>query len=1237
MRTFLFSLLLLFSFSAHFVDADAFDAEMPHGTSLPHSVDWLCGTPELMPDEPPILPVPHLPEIPAAPAPEVHLGDIARFYTHIPEQLVKGTCIAIGEHIYIYIENSVKNVISEAEAQEIAAEFDSRIYPQVQRWMRTEWKPGLDRDGRVTLLMHDVGANGSSQNFGGYFSPTDERPTDLNSNRREMVFMDVFLFRERPRFTFYSSLAHEFAHLISWYQHGGTSEQRWLEEGMASFAEWAVYGNVHTIFVEGYLKDASISLTSGNTADVYYGATFTLLLYLFENYGGVELIRELVHQKALGTMGIDAALVASGKAERFADVLQNWAMANFINDTRQGALLGYQNLPERFKVSAAVQQVSSYPTRRSDSLNDWGVRYVTFQNLPRQLEVALEGSGEGALYAQVAHLPNLGAASLLPIRFDENNNGHVVLNNLTPADQVILMVTTTVAQSFRYAATADESSGIVVGPPRPIGSSVAVPDAITRAIGSRSQPSQKRSNISYKLEPMSQVHLSSSYQDVVIAEKFAYAVSDWGLEIFDLTMPSMPLRVGEIATPGNAQGLAIDGEIAYIADGTAGVQLIDIRQLESPRLIKTVGNFKHASRIQIANGYAYVVDTKSGLLIFKLDELRDSPNPQPISTFKTSGDALAIRVDGDTVYLSDERDGFQILDFGRINTPAIAGKVEILGFDFQVVNGYAYVTSGNLQIVDVRNRFKPEVVATVRTPGFAGGVKFRDGYAYLTDAESGLHIVDARNPRQPQIVGLQPVTGSARGLDVFIPRGQGEAEGTTLAYVAAEGGGLQVIDVSQPERPRWLNRYDASGEAYGLDIVDNGRGGKTAYIADGRGGLKIVEIERPYDATLTHHIPIDGIAADVRVDNGYATIAAGEGGLIIMDVRDANRPKQIARLNTPEPAWGVEIDGGYAYVSAGELIVVDIRNPLLPRVLAQRRMAGSAYRVALAPPPLPAGGRPPVDGGGQWAYVAALDGGIQVFDVTDPANPRAIGSYETKGVATNVAIVGERAYVLDSRLGVQILNIADAQRPIPIAKYETDVLPIDVKIGGDYLYLLDQQSVQIVDIRNLGAPRLISHFDQLHFPSGLAVIGEAVYVADLYDLRMFKINADLFELSVNDPTLYGDPLPPPPASRGGYTNRLEQNYPNPFNPETWIPYEIAMDASVTIQIYDIHGALVHRLDVGQRRAGRYATREHAAYWNGRNESGELVSNGIYFYELQVETPVHSATEFKAVRKMLLKR
>ena len=94
-----------------------------------------------------------------------------------------------------------------------------------------------------------------------------------------------------------------------------------------------------------------------------------------------------------------------------------------------------------------------------------------------------------------------------------------------------------------------------------------------------------------------------------------------------------------------------------------------------------------------------------------------------------------------------------------------------------------------------------------------------------------------------------------------------------------------------------------------------------------------------------------------------------------------------------------------------------------------------------------------------------------------------------------------------------------------------------------------------------------------------------------------------------------------------YTQLL-QNYPNPFNPETWIPYQLASDADVSIIIYNPSGERIRTIPIGGQAAGSYLTKGRAAYWDGRNGRGELVSSGLYFYHLQ-------ANDFTDVKRMII--
>ena len=97
---------------------------------------------------------------------------------------------------------------------------------------------------------------------------------------------------------------------------------------------------------------------------------------------------------------------------------------------------------------------------------------------------------------------------------------------------------------------------------------------------------------------------------------------------------------------------------------------------------------------------------------------------------------------------------------------------------------------------------------------------------------------------------------------------------------------------------------------------------------------------------------------------------------------------------------------------------------------------------------------------------------------------------------------------------------------------------------------------------------------------------------------------------------------------GPLETRLYSNYPNPFNPETWIPYQLAEDAEITIRIYDTSGKIVRTLFSGHQVSGYYLNRDQAAHWDGKNEFGEQVASGVYICELTTPT-------FKQMKRLVV--
>ena len=188
-----------------------------------------------------------------------------------------------------------------------------------------------------------------------------------------------------------------------------------------------------------------------------------------------------------------------------------------------------------------------------------------------------------------------------------------------------------------------------------------------------------------------------------------------------------------------------------------------------------------------------------------------------------------------------------------------------------------------------------------------------------------------------------------------------------------------------------------------------------------------------------------------------------------------------------------------------------------------------------------------------------------------------------------------------------------------------------------------------VIVKNLSTGSTVTGDKNLSLPDrwGSTEIGYQVTVVDVETGRAAQIG-DILEISVRFPSpLIGmQPLRYTVTAEDVLRSRIElpalalvpyeipaetellHNYPNPFNPETWIPYRLAEDAFVTLTIYDLGGQIVRTLAVGHRIAAVYENRSKAIHWDGRNNLGEQVASGVYFYHF-------SAGEYSATRRMVI--
>jgi hypothetical protein len=288
----------------------------------------------------------------------------------------------ITDHSYWWVADGLN--VSQADLQRSADRFENQTYPTNRAFFGSEWSPGVDNDPRVHIFMGDV------PGVAGYFSASNLflQQVEPYSNEREMFYINLNALP--PGNTYFDSvLAHEFQHMIHWWQ--DRNENTWVNEGMSELAPF-INGYGASTFAGIYAFTPDTQLTGWpdmpGDAAANYGGSFLFMAYFLQRFGE-EMTRAVVTNQANGVVGFNAVLEASGYNERFDDIFADFLIANYLNDPslNQGRW-GYHDLtPEQ----VAVTQIHSvYPAQAQATVNQYGADYI---ELNGQGDVTLDFSG----------------------------------------------------------------------------------------------------------------------------------------------------------------------------------------------------------------------------------------------------------------------------------------------------------------------------------------------------------------------------------------------------------------------------------------------------------------------------------------------------------------------------------------------------------------------------------------------------------------------------------------------------------------------------------------------------------------------------------------------------------------------------------------------------------------------------------------------------------------------------
>jgi hypothetical protein len=327
------------------------------------------------------------------------------------------------------------------------------------------------------------------------------------------------------------------------------------------------------------------------------------------------------------------------------------------------------------------------------------------------------------------------------------------------------------------------------------------------------------SNPAYPVALGRYVGLTPGVLDVAAGGGHAYIASGCGLALVDVSNPSAPSGGGLYranALPGTGTDVAVEGKIAYVAAGRAGLQIVDVADSVNPRVVDSHDTGGHAWAIALTEGkvpahtYAYIADEYNGLRVI---DVSDPPAPVEVGAYDLPGHSdffHGVAIEGDYAYVADGglmSTGLRVVDMsdpahplevaflpltaGQEDTPP--ARVE----DVAVADSYVYLAAGTtgLRVIDVSDPVAPVEIGFFDTAGRVDKVMVMGQKAYVADGD--LRIVDVANPAAPAEVSFYDLPDLAATPHVTV---QG-----SHAYLT--GNGIRILDVSDPRAPVEVARH----------------------------------------------------------------------------------------------------------------------------------------------------------------------------------------------------------------------------------------------------------------------------------------------------------------------------------------------------------------------------------------------------------------------------------------------
>ncbi|WP_429884721.1 hypothetical protein [Geoalkalibacter halelectricus] len=410
------------------------------------------------------------------------------------------------------------------------------------------------------------------------------------------------------------------------------------------------------------------------------------------------------------------------------------------------------------------------------------------------------------------------------------------------------------------------------------------------------------------------------------------------VHLFDMNTPRAPILRASVVLPDILEGMARYDDTLYVAARGQGLYRIDLRDSGEPRASGGLFPGIQGRQVRIVDDYLYLIALdSSGKQQVRIFHLGSEENPRLEGSLALDNHWYRFRVLGKNLYLFEDRK-LNVWDVDDPSNPRLVSR-KTFGNQVRALTAsgpeelYLFLPLGGILRLDATDPQAPrltslavdnlghilgmhfwgeELLVLDRTAGLhvfireaSGGLRRLDAlgfkntvsawgvgenHLYVSESDGRLSMIDLRRPAALRPAGEAQLGARALGLAVREP----------LVYLAGGDAGLEVWDLSVPERPRLLGRHQlpwprgAFASARDLVIA-----GDYLLLANGDAGLAVYALaEQGRELRLVASLPLKGFSRKLRQVDSILYIYAHQAGLHVVDLSDMHRPRRIATIET---------------------------------------------------------------------------------------------------------------------------------------------------------------------------------------------------------------------------------------------------------------------------------------------------------------------------------------------------